>query len=167
MASRLLGEVPEIQSMKHEQRSSGFSAEAGRHLRGLAGAVSIAGFSVLAPLVATGCVATLGTDAEYAEADDVPPDITVYPHTYYEGRDVYLVNDRYYYRGPDQHWVYYRHAPAPLVERRSSFVRERPYVQQAPVVRRAPVVRHAPARRHEEQRVRPGVRSPEPATQVR
>ncbi len=122
--------------------------------------LGIAGFSALVATSAVGCVATLGSDPEYAEADDVPADITVYPHTVYEGRDVYLVNDRYYYRGPEHRWVYYRRAPAPLVERRSTFVRERPYVQQAPVVRRP-----APRPRYDERRA--PLRSPEPATQVR
>jgi hypothetical protein len=144
--------------MKQSRESSGPSAG----VRRLVDALRVAGFAAALGTAATGCVATLGTDAEYAEADDAPADITVYPHTVYEGRDVYLVNDRYYYRGPENRWVYYRNAPAPLVERRSTFVRERPYVQQAPVVRRRVV-----APRYQERHVAPGVRAPEPATQVR
>ncbi|HEX4341419.1 MAG TPA: hypothetical protein VH062_36170 [Polyangiaceae bacterium] len=145
--------------MKSARERSGSSATpaSGRLKR----FTTIAGFSAVLLLAASGCVATLGTDADYAYADDVPPDVTTYPHTNYEGRDVYLVNDRYYYRGPQDRWVYYRSAPRPLVERRSTFVRERPYVQRAPAVRRAP------ERRVEERRVAPGVRGPEPATQVR
>ena len=104
----------------------------------------------------TGCYASV--EPEYAEADYVPGDIVTYPHTYYEGHDVYFVNDRYYYMGPEHHWVYYRTAPAPLVERRTTYVRTRPYVQQAPRVRE---------RHYEERRVAPHVREPEPATQVR
>lgn len=104
----------------------------------------------------TGCYASV--EPAYAEADYVPADIETYPHTYYEGHDVYFVNDHYYYRGPRHQWVYYRTAPAPLVERSRGYVRTRPYVQQAPVVHE---------RRYEERRVAPQVREPEPATQVR
>lgn len=120
--------------------------------------VTMAGLSAALATCLPGCYASV--EPAYAEADYVPADITTYPHTYYEGRDVYFVNDRYYYQGPEHHWVYYRTAPRPLVERRAVVVRQRPYVQQAPVVRE---------RRHyrEERRVAPAVRAPEPATQVR
>lgn len=103
----------------------------------------------------TGCYASV--EPEYAEADYVPADIATYPHTNYEGHDVYFVNDHYYYQRPDHHWVYYRTAPKPLVERRATYGRTRPYVQQAP----------APEHRDEERRVAPEVRESQPATQVR
>jgi hypothetical protein len=119
-------------------------------------ALAATGLAVIFATV-TGCYASV--EPAYAEADYVPADIETYPHTYYEGRDVYFVNDRYYYRGPHDHWVYYRTAPAPLVERRATYGRTRPYVQQAPEVRE---------RRYDEGRdVAPQVRAPEPATQVR
>jgi len=94
-------------------------------------------------LGSAGCYATAGAygDAEYVEADYVPPRIDVYPSYEYGGRTVYLVNDRWYYRrGP--RWVYYREEPPELHRRRA-------YVQQAP---RAPG-RHA-ERQHEEERRR-------------
>lgn len=50
-----------------------------------------------------GCVATV--EPEYAEATYVPDDIEAYPYVVYEGRPVYYVHDRWYFRhGP--HWVY-------------------------------------------------------------
>ncbi len=48
-----------------------------------------------------------------------PPvaDIQVYPSTVYDGRTVYLYNDRWYYReGP--RWRYYRQEPQPLMQHR-------------------------------------------------
>jgi hypothetical protein len=132
-------------------------------------AIRLLGGSLALATAATACVATV--EPEYAVATDVPPDITVYPHTVYEGRVVYLVNDHWYYRGPDRHWVYYRQVPPPLYERRTTLVRERPYVQAAPPARHvvvAPLRRHDQYDRRDRRRiVAPGVRSPVPATQVR
>jgi hypothetical protein len=51
-------------------------------------------------------------------------DINTYPHEIYEGRPVYYVNNRWYYRDGGR-WAYYRHEPAPLYRRRA-------YVRQAP-----------------------------------
>lgn len=74
--------------------------------------------------VPIGCVATVEPEPVYAEATDVPPHIETYPYVIYEGRPVYYVGERWYYRrGPS--WVYYRSEPAVLH-------RQRPYVQQAP-----------------------------------
>ncbi len=99
----------------------------------------------------SGCYAeaTTGADVEY-----VAPvaDVEVYPHEYYDGHVVYLVNDRWYYRdGP--HWVYYRTEPHPLYERRA-VIR-----QQAPVVRERTQVHRAPPAYHPEpERTAPPVR---------
>jgi hypothetical protein len=47
------------------------------------------------------------------------PDYAIYPHTEYEGRTVYYVDNRWGY--PDNgHWVYYRYEPAPLVRYRTT-----------------------------------------------
>ncbi|HEX7478273.1 MAG TPA: hypothetical protein VF331_10740 [Polyangiales bacterium] len=103
---------------------------------------------------ASGCFASVGPDPVYVEADYIPPDVTIYPHTLYQGQVVYLVNDHWYYRdGP--RWVYYRREPEVLV-------RQRTYVQQAPRAyprggaaeerRQAPEVQRG---RPEEQRGRP------------
>jgi hypothetical protein len=77
-------------------------------------------------LTPLGCYATAGayTDAEYVEAEYVPPRVDVYPRYVYEGRTVYLIDGRWYYRrGP--HWVYYRREPPTLY-------RQRVYVERAP-----------------------------------
>jgi hypothetical protein len=77
-------------------------------------------------LTPLGCYASAGayTDADYVEADYVPPRVEVYPSYVYGGRTVYLVDGRWYYRrGPN--WVYYRREPVELYRRRV-------YVQQAP-----------------------------------
>lgn len=80
---------------------------------------------ILGAAATTGCYA--GVDAEpvaYAEAEPMPADITVYPHTEYEGRTVYYYRDRWYYNDAGR-WAYYRSEPAPLY-------RHRTYVQAAP-----------------------------------
>lgn len=75
-------------------------------------------------LMLSGCMAEVRGEPAYAEVDYAPDDIEVYPHTVYEGRTVYLVDDRWYYRrGP--HWVYYTSEPPDLV-------RYRAHVNQAP-----------------------------------
>lgn len=93
----------------------------------------------------SGCYAeaTTGADVEYA-APGV--DVEVYPHEYYDGRVVYLVGDRWYYRdGP--RWVYYRTEPQPLYERRAVIRRQAPVVRERTEVRRAPpAYRPAPVR---------------------
>jgi hypothetical protein len=102
------------------------------------GKLALLALPLLVPSVG-GCFLSAGPDPAYAEADYVPPDVTMYPHTVYEGQVVYLVDDRWYYQdGP--RWLYYRREPEPLA-------RQRPYVQQAP--------RAHPTGRVEEQRARP------------
>lgn len=96
---------------------------------------------LLVALGLTGCYAHATAEPLWVEADYTPARIDVYPHTVYEGRVVYLVNDHWYTRERGR-WVYYRVEPAPLYRQRM-------------VVRRAPPAppRHAPARvvrgRHE------------------
>jgi hypothetical protein len=88
-----------------------------------------------------GCYAEATTGA-VVRAEYAPANVTIYPREYYEGRYVYLVGDRWYYRdGP--HWVYYVREPQPLVERRVVLrrvhvhpVRESTVVHEAPPVRR-------------------------------
>jgi hypothetical protein len=143
------------------------SSPAVTKVRRFSGAARALGAAVVIGSLAslTGCVATVGPDPDYAVATDVPPNIETYPHTNYEGRDVYLVNDRWYYQGTGNAWVYYRQAPRPLVERRETVLRQRPYVQAAP-----PAARVEPAPRYEgsyRREIDPGLRRPEPAVQVR
>jgi hypothetical protein len=86
--------------------------------------------------------------------DAPPPNIEVYPHAYYGGADVYLVEGRWYQRGPHG-WGYYREEPAELARRRPDLQaeREREHVQGAPPAERerersreqaAPVERERP-----------------------
>ena len=86
--------------------------------------VLIALSSLATLLSVSGCVASLQADPGYVEVSSVPANIEVYPHEYYEGRTVYLVNDNWYYRDGAR-WVYYSQEPAPLNQRRM-------YIQQAP-----------------------------------
>jgi len=69
----------------------------------------------------------------YVELSSAPVNVAAYPHTYYQGRDVYLVNDRWMYQDRGR-WVYYREEPPQLYK-------QRPYVQQAP-----PAYRPSPPR---------------------
>jgi hypothetical protein len=79
---------------------------------------------VIAALGLTGCYAHASTEPVWVEADYTPARIEAYPHTVYEGRVVYLVNDHWYTRERGR-WVYYRVEPEPLY-------RQRVVVQQAP-----------------------------------
>jgi hypothetical protein len=84
-------------------------------------------FAAGAALLSAGCYATAGSSAvAYAEVDSAPIeiDIATYPHTYYEGRNVYFYQDRWYYQDSGR-WSYYRDEPPMLY-------RQRGYVQQAP-----------------------------------
>ena len=92
--------------------------------------VLVALLSLAAPLSVSGCVATLEAEPAYVEVSNVPSNIEIYPHEYYEGRTVYLVHDNWYYRDGTR-WAYYRQEPAPLNRRRM-------YIQQAPPASRAP-----------------------------
>ncbi len=77
----------------------------------------------LSALGATGCVVRERAEpVEYAEADP-GVDVTVYPHDYYEGRPVYWVHNRWYYRDGG-HWRYYREEPRELYQRRVVVVHE-------------------------------------------
>ena len=83
---------------------------------------------MLAAAVVTlgGCTATTYAEPEpaYVELTAAPVNIEPYPSTYYEGRTVYLVNNRWMYRDRGG-WAYYRNEPPALY-------RQRTYVQQAP-----------------------------------
>src|SRR5690349_745655 len=105
------------------------------------GALVFLGIALLATSTGVaGCYAEATTGA-VVRAEYAPAHVEVYPHEYYEGRVVYLVGDRWYYRdGP--HWVYYVREPQPLVERRVIIRRARP-VRESTVVHQAP-----PAHRH-------------------
>ena len=98
------------------------------HAAFLAGAIALG----------AGCVARVEEPVAYAEADYVPPTVTTYPSTVYEGRTVYYYGDRWYYRDGSR-WAYYRREPPVLY-------RQRTYVQAAPP---APRVYAAPPPAHQ------------------
>ena len=87
----------------------------------------------------------------YVEVTSAPVDVAAYPRTYYEGREVYLVNDRWMYRDRGR-WVYYRSEP-PALYRQRTVIRQAPpaygrgypqapraYPQSAPPAYRGPGV---------------------------
>jgi len=82
----------------------------------------------------TGCYAEAGTQPAYVVASAPPPAVDVAPTTYYEGRPVYYVNDRWYARDRGR-WVYYRNEPPPLVRQRTH-VAHAPRAPEPPPPRR-------------------------------
>ncbi len=68
-----------------------------------------------------GCGAWTVTATEpvgYVDITTAPvADIDVYPSTVYDGRTVYLYNDRWYYR-EGTHWRYFQHEPPVLYQHR-------------------------------------------------
>lgn len=126
---------------------------------------------LLAVLATGGCYAEATTGA-VVTTDYVPARVEVYPHEYYDGHVVYLIDDHWYYHD-GAHWVYYRQEPEVLVRRRTvihqappAVVREQTVVHEAPpavehertVVHEAPPAhvhhphRWDPERRHAERR---------------
>jgi hypothetical protein len=85
-------------------------------------AVTLAATALLA--LGSGCYAEAGAQPAYVEASAPPAELEVAPQTYYEGRTVYYVRDRWYAHDRGR-WVYYRSEPQPLV-------RYRTHVQRAP-----------------------------------
>lgn len=91
---------------------------------------ALSGMAMLSTL--GGCLATVQAEPAYVEVGTIPVNIEIYPHTYYEGRTVYFIDNRWHYRdGP--RWAYYREEPPTLYRHRS-------YVQQAPPAGRRHVV---------------------------
>ncbi len=80
-----------------------------------------------APLALAGCEWRAGAGATvpvgYVEVTSAPVQIETYPHTVYDGRPVYLYQDRWYYR-EGGHWRYYRNDPPGLQQQRERMRRE-------------------------------------------
>lgn len=103
-------------------------------------------------LLASGCVATVGTEAEFeygapvVAVQEVPVDVYAYPSVVYRDGYAYYVRDRWYYNGP-RGWVLFRTAPPELasrahVVRRVPASRARVYEERSvPAYPRAPVER--------------------------
>lgn len=80
-------------------------------------AILVAGSGALMSL-ASGCHVYTEPVGTY-EVTSAPYGYDAYPHTYYEGRQVYYVNGRWGY--PQQRgWRYYQTEPAPLVRHRTT-----------------------------------------------
>jgi hypothetical protein len=102
------------------------------------------GLVVATALSAAGCYAHAAVEPAYVETTYVPAHVERYPSYYYEGRTVYLIDNRWYYRQPAGRWVYYRSEP-PVLYRQRLTIRQAPpaHVHRAP----APTVhREAPPR---------------------
>lgn len=122
--------------------------------------VRIAGRAVLLSAMASlfgGCYASASTRPAYAEAYYEPPRVYAQPHTTYDGRVVYLVDDRWYFHDRGS-WFYYTAEPEPLYRQRA-VIRDRPLVirERRPLVRERRVIQQAPPayERGREQRRRP------------
>jgi hypothetical protein len=87
-----------------------------------------------------------------------PDDIESYPYANYEGRPVYLYNERWYYRDGGR-WTYYRTPPPGLV-------RQRPYVRQAPPAQQGPRGYGPPGSGYRTPGASPPPASAPPATRV-
>ena len=59
----------------------------------------------------------------YATVTSVPANIGTYPNVVYEGHPTYYYGNRWWYRGGDGRWLYYRNEPAALYRRRTYVVR--------------------------------------------
>jgi hypothetical protein len=105
-----------------------------------------------------GCYVHAEPEPVYAttEVTAAPVAVETYPSTVYEGRTVYLYNDRWYYRDGGR-WAYYRQEPPTLY-------RHRHYVQSAPPARRNHPPGYAPA--PPSPRYQNGPSSAPPATRV-
>ncbi len=77
-------------------------------------------------LVVAGC-ATTGAEP-WAVAASVPSDAVTYPQTRHDGREVFLIDNRWYFRSGSV-WFYYRQEPVDLYEERLAIYREKPYAK--------------------------------------
>jgi hypothetical protein len=73
-------------------------------------AIAIATFAIGCT---TGVYGEVAVEYPVVRAEVVPTDIYYYPRAYYEGRNVYLVDDRWYYPYRN-HWVVYQREPVEL-----------------------------------------------------
>jgi hypothetical protein len=96
-----------------------------------------------------GCYASASTRPVYAEAYHEPPRVYARPHTTYDGRVVYLVDDRWYFHDGGS-WFYYTAEPEPLyrerivIRERPLVIRERAVIRERPVIRERRVIQQAP-----------------------
>jgi hypothetical protein len=72
----------------------------------------------VAQLVGCGAWTVTATEPVVTVTSAPIADIELYPNTVYEGRTVYLYNDRWYYREGSA-WRYYEREPPPLADHRA------------------------------------------------
>jgi hypothetical protein len=89
-----------------------------------------------AVLTLSGCYASVSSEPSYAEAYYAPPGVYARPRATYDGRVVYLVDDRWYFYDRGR-WFFYTAEPQPLYRERI-IVRERPVVRHRHQVHRPP-----------------------------
>ena len=99
-------------------------------------AFSCGGLVLVGALSLTGCYARARVEPAYVETTYVPARVDIYPSYYYEGRTVYLIDNRWYYRRSNGVWVYYRTEPPVLYRQRMS-VRRAPPAPATPGMRPA------------------------------
>ena len=107
-----------------------------------------AGAVLLGGLLSAGCTASVGGELVYGHpvypVEVAPVEIATYPRVYYHGGYAYLVEDRWYYRGP-RGWVVFREEPRELYRYRASLPPEHR-------ARRAPPPRARPTAPQEQRR---------------
>jgi hypothetical protein len=109
-------------------------------------ALSCGGLVLVAAFSVAGCYARARVEPAYVETTYVPARVETYPSYYYEGRTVYLIDGRWYYRQPSGAWVYYRREP-PVLYRQRVTIREAPPARARPATpsyHRETPVREAP-----------------------
>jgi len=109
--------------------SSNISEASGGRTRGFRWVrVGVATLAAASALGAAGCEATFHTTEPFAvaferegllvRAEVVPPDIWAYPHVYFGGTYVYLVDGLWYYPTPSG-WMIFRREPVELSRERT------------------------------------------------
>jgi hypothetical protein len=104
--------------------------------------VRAAGVTALVAL-ASGCYAEADAEPAYVDATVAPVDVDTAPSYYYEGRNVYYVDNHWYARDRG-HWVYYRTEPEPLARHRVEVRRAPRAPERAPRVVQRPRREEAP-----------------------
>jgi hypothetical protein len=82
-------------------------------------------FGLVSVVALSGCYVHSRSEPAYVETTGAVVEYDAYPHTYYEGRTVYYVGNRWGWRERGG-WRYYDSEPAPLRRHRETYVRRAP-----------------------------------------